>query len=113
MDTDKGNILIAEFMGFEPHTDNKGDNDDSWISSGGWFIFYVDDFRYRTCWDELMPIVNKIFDVEPWDGMDDDFDEMKQDFIDEVSEHLGEIEGYWQACVKFIEWYNNIKPEGV
>lgn len=111
MKTKKGNKLIAEFMGMEKTPYTKGFYKEPLGSDHPDLLWYgpPEDMGYRVEWNWIMPVVEKILATmkpRPDTEYNAEFDDIKQDFIDDLCDHLAEIEGYWEACIKFIKWYN-------
>jgi hypothetical protein len=115
------NEAIAEFMGYSHGNRNREFNPDA--------VYKEEEFKYHSSWDWLMPVVEKIEDVQ----LDDknnvvtraaanvqifykacliqyEPDEESGDTNDEVSiQTQGEtkIEAVYKAVYQFIQWYNN------
>lgn len=53
----EGNKLIAKFLYRHLYED---DGIDSWIEESGKVLFYLEDAKYHSSWDWLMPVVSKI-----------------------------------------------------
>ena len=108
MNTTENNKLIAEFMGLEiiyrPYSNG-------FVELSETELCDVDDLKYHTSWDWLMPVVEKAFcvacnkDMEGIMGADNH----RQNIIDE---HLmfNKI-GTYEAVVEFIKWYNENKED--
>ena len=92
------NKLIAEFDGWKLSSDgitymNPQDKDDCWIT---------EEMKYHTSWDWLMPVVERIKDIEyTRRGYDDEMDK-----IDNVLTCDLRIENLYKAVVEFIKEYN-------
>lgn len=117
MNTIENNKLIAEFMGFEPVTeeyflDNGFENDKQ-------MIIDTSDCKYETSWDWLMPVVDKI-EITSVDG-EDNSDEFFNVVIEVFECNINgsgrtvcgvgqnKIEATYKAVVEFIKWYNKNK----
>ncbi|PCI96606.1 MAG: hypothetical protein COB15_09470 [Flavobacteriales bacterium] len=87
MSTEKNNILIAEFMGREVHTDG--------ISL---FDKEFKTIRYHD-WNQLMPVVEHILDLELDEGR------FFNRFCEEMASGSG-IDGVYAAVVEAIEYIN-------
>jgi hypothetical protein len=104
MDNTEGNKLIADFMGhgFEELTDNEVPHRYYMIKGVG----YKDALlKYHTSWDWLMPVVEKIKDVQISEGWSN-----KQPVINALSDV--NITILWKAVVQFIQWYNKKQSNG-
>jgi len=108
----EGNKLIAKFMNLDIITDGI-----SWFDTS-----YKALKKYNSSWDSLIPVVEKIESLPTKDKSRYvvDIASYTCDITQELdAEHfLGtivstiyptKIEAVWNACVKFIEWYNNTK----
>ena len=117
MTTIEQNKLIAEFMGWN------NDGDFSVIPEGKMLPvftenharvsdqFEIEEMMFHSSWDWLMPVVEKIFTIN--------FDEnprvrewsmQERGIFDPVQYGLhSSIESVFQACVQFIQWYNENK----
>lgn len=103
-------ILIAEFVGYRPDTSNRGDEDDFWHAEDESLhcdseILYIDDFKFGTSWDWLMPVVEKIKLMRICYG-DDGYN-----LIEVIDENLLEVTlpGTYASTLQFIKWYNENK----
>ena len=89
--TTQENKLIAEFMGYNYPGD-----------------FNLDELMYRSSWDWLMPVVEKI------ESLGNGVTIYKKGchvndigiFSTNGFNHSSKIEQTWKACVEFIKWYN-------
>lgn len=119
----EGNKLIAEFMGYyqpKEEQDNlfsfevyysrkrcRKDFPEKEVSTYyGEDIedhAFVDDGKFHSSWDWLMPVVNKIRSLYNNTAVD------HNDIIDDLAEGCIEanIIQVWTAVVEFIKWYNN------
>ena len=105
------NILIAEFMGFDPITEKYFE--DNGFENDKQMIIDTSSCKYSTSWDWLMPVVENIESINI--GNDED------KFYNVVIEGLEcsiwlickvgqtKIESTYKAVVAFIKWYNNNK----
>ena len=102
----EGNRLIAEFMGLKP----KMLNPDQYYWSDAQFFHTVNDtpekvmddiveyVKYRTSWDWIMPVVNKI-------GKDFDVDSLlkSENFLCMRDNCVwGDPEGVWRSVIEMI-----------
>lgn len=131
-----GNKLIAEFMGIKLNGGMKSIFDEpnlkffritvyeqdglcEWchndVSHGHNIRCYVldtDNLMYQSSWDWIMPVVKRIHDTIGFKSMDECSEREWQ-----VSTHLtrmsitADIETVWNACVLYIEWYNNTQKQ--
>ena len=100
----KDNKLIAEFMGFSI------DGDFAYIPDEGSPMeenMLISDMKYKSSWDWLMPIVDKI-------KRTDLSREMVMQGIDELITEIDDSFDFniaitYDAVVKFIEEYNKVK----
>ena len=122
------NKLIAEFMGFETHTDVvddrtlayyvgdviKADNSDNENEDD---VFHPDDMQFHTSWDWLMPVIEKIEDEEDCEfRITDDWSDKKTFTCSISARRDGEVivrgsqasdnklKAYYLAIVKFITY---------
>jgi hypothetical protein len=94
METTENNKLIAEFMGFEPITeehflDNGFENDKQ-------MIIDTHDCKYNSSWDWLMPVVQKCYKI--------DNEEMFDNLVDAVS--TLDIDTIYNEVIEFIKSHN-------
>lgn len=121
----EGNKLIAEFMGGFKRTivlqgikqiPDVWDIVDSKSPLAGARVF-DDDLKYLTSWDWLMPVVEKIEDIEDADGfkpfvVDINCAECDITQIKEAVEYISyneaetKIKAVWLSVTEFIKWYN-------
>ncbi len=107
----EGNKLIAEFMGGE-------------FNERQSFVYFklpvnkaysvLDDLKYHSSWDWLMPVVEKIekgnFGVKQCRKVVEIYiDDTKENIIH--SKHRNRIESLWYAIIEFINWYNKNKDK--
>ena len=88
MSTQENNKLIAEFMGLAPNECGVYQ-----IKRG---LYYLENLSYHLSWDWLMPVVQKCYKIDDEEGFDN--------LVDAVS--TLDINGTYQAAVKFINQYN-------
>ena len=109
-DIEMGNILIAEFMGVKTITIDrlksilKQNREDGFISTPQ--AYTLDELKYDSSWDWLMPVVDKIKILV----MEDDSDELyNSEEWDNITHTLVQIEikSVYQAVVEFIKNQNN------
>lgn len=120
----EGNKLIAEFMGASFHEDTPMILKKHVVSPAGNAIKCADKLRYNSSWDWLMPVVEKIANLDNvcafrigYSGMVNLGMRSKyvvsqiDDWIDrEFASNSGQqtlIECTYQSVVDFIKWYNN------
>jgi hypothetical protein len=108
------NILIAEFMGFDPITEKYFE--DNGFENEKQMIIDTSSCKYSTSWDWLMPVVEKIekegfkSTIEnQWAGFDGCTDENDGLWIDSKTPCNTKLEATYKAVVEFIQWYNNNK----
>ena len=104
MTTEKNNKLIAEFMGMT-YEKNIGWYDNEMrleqivydLNDGNCF----DELQFKTSWDWLMPVVDKMNTTELWEEYD----------ISYLATYLvsTDINATYNAVVEFINEYNKIK----
>ena len=114
----EGNKLIAEFMGWSKspyeHLPNKMYKDDKGI--------HVDQLKYNSSWDWLMPVVEKVEEFGYPTLVKSDYYRKKLDYeVCIFQKGTGElliendfggqtkIMTTWRAVVEFIRWYNQNK----
>ncbi len=109
MDTNEGNKLIAEFMGYKigilsgwlsgtskEESAYKKDENDSINDVLG----KVSNLKYHSSWDWLMPVVHKAYEITTED---------EQQFAGLTLFEIGlptPINEIWQYVTEFIQWYN-------
>lgn len=92
------NRMIAEFMGVEHHYHVDGSSYFETPHNGG--VIEADELKYHTSWDWLIPVVEKIDNLET----DDEFAESMGDITHALIDiNIDEL--YYQVCL-FIEKYN-------
>jgi hypothetical protein len=110
------NRMILRFMGVRPRM--TGPDSYSWSDSP--FFYCTEDTpekvmdsvveyaKYNTDWNWLMLVFKQITNLGiPFDEEGSDLIEICADAITDVS-----IIGAFEACVEFIEWYNEKKKDG-
>jgi hypothetical protein len=109
------NRLIAEFMNFvESPTTNK-----YWTnkSSEGFGIGELVDLQFHSDWNWLMQVVEKIESLDGHLHICDNAvfvhfpKRIKQCICINGSLKLSKIEAVYNACLEFIEWYNENKTK--
>ena len=97
----EGNKLIAEFIYDDSFIDD-GDGDCYCESPNGMIDFYIEDAKYHTSWDWLIPVVKDIKLLV-----------CESEFVYRFRGKLEsfEIESVWFAVVEFIKWYNSCQKE--
>ena len=108
--TEQKNRLIAEFMGvirYRPYGDYIDINGDA---------YEVEDLNYKTSWDWLMPVVEKIerlgFTIEKnFQPVDNDWQCLVVKGNDILFQEFNEqsIQAMHYVVSEFIEWYNEQK----
>lgn len=120
-----GNMLIADFMGLV----RKAPNNYSWLhqwwklepnKKENTFMGYDDSLEYHSSWDWLMPVVDKIIDIDitpapNWSGyrveiVPRGYVRISGFPMHSISKNVS-LEGslknaVWSAVVEFIEYYN-------
>lgn len=114
----EGNILLAEFMGYIPDINNKGDVDDHWRLMGN---HYLGDLpQYQEEWGELMPVVEKIESLGYFCNIYRKGVEIVHDGTAQLPgalintlissyENQNKLGNLWEACVTFVEQWNTKK----
>lgn len=118
MNTLEGNKLIAEFMGGE-YDANHSPSYPCFhkLHNGG--TWDLDELKYHTSWDWLMPVVEKInvldnreYDVIIWRS--DCHINNREEILFESSILKRKdtlILVVWGCIVQFLKWYNQNKPQ--
>lgn len=127
MDIQKGNKLIAEFMGWVDYNDHSYFNgilqwhNQLWKPEGEHHDpdeFYsnylwepntkdptryrkIDELKYHKNWHWLIPVVKKIRDLD----IDHEFSQVQENDVFDALVEL-DIEHLWQQTVNYIKWYN-------
>jgi len=99
MKTTEGNKLIAEFMGNEKVLSDKTLYN---IKEQGSLVYDLNELKYHSSWDWLMPVVTKCLDIYHIEQMNDD---LNFKFYDSI----GDIKKTYKAVVEFIKFYNENK----
>jgi len=109
----KENKIIAEFMGWKPHTLNELIRDNPFGESE---IIPIKSINYHTSWDWLMPVVEKIeslgYEVQIRNTDCIIFqllDTIKYKPIVDISSGNGKKDSTYIAVVEFIKDYNDGK----
>lgn len=90
----EGNEAIVRFMGYVPFS-----NTSAWINETGGYKFVL---SYNSMWSEIMPVVEKIMLVYPYNS------------ITECLSYIGfyirrpikDINDLWICVSSFCKWYN-------
>jgi hypothetical protein len=121
----ENNKMIAHFMGYEyiPFNEDR-------IMSPGWWLKGVtaqqqamtklnnsylcrsnNDLRYYNEWKWLMPVVTKVTLMCKEHIYEEKWEEQWKKFYDYQSYNffIGNIKNIYEACVDFINWYNEIE----
>ena len=150
----EGNKLIAEFMGYKLITPEMRRNPEDWYINGKPSCYWENhllrgskkvlcsenSLRYHSSWDWLMPVIDKIHDIDEGLVTDRNYhieilkryvrviynwnnyiiptiDTTNQAAYSESFEDYryiffdSKIEAVWFAVVKFIKWYNSCQKE--
>lgn len=108
---EKGNIMIAEFMGAEGAPKYNPEVWDIYITGyldvdsdheEAQHFYTPSEMKYQTSWDWLMPVVEKCFDEQ--DKVSDDLSFALNDALLETN-----INSLYKVVVEFIRNYNNKK----
>jgi hypothetical protein len=105
----KNNKLIAEFMGYEI---NYRPNSSGFIEISDTELCDVDDLKYHTSWDWLMPVVEKIESDERYDVDILQYGTRIRENQKEIVNNIAnisfdkKIEHTYDAVVEFINQYN-------
>jgi len=117
----ENNKLIAEFMGLTP--ENNIDTSD--IQECVFELTPVERAKYRSSWDWLMPVVDKIestvqgigFEIRPTQCIIDeqysnnsflDENSLEYNFTEIFTVGKNRFEATYNAVIEFINWYNKI-----
>ncbi len=103
----EGNKLIAEFMGEKVEYTNKYDD-----GTEKYFLWFtkqrlsIDQLKYSTSWDWIMPVVQKIGKIEIINAGVEGCE-----LYDNIDYALrpAKIEVVWLAVTEFIQWYSKNK----
>lgn len=111
----EGNILIADFMGFQ--RTEKGSGEVTYKGKGRGVVIWASTLEFHSSWDWLMPVVEKIEDTKADEHYYFKFDMINRNeveityednsvfFIDSFKTK-NKKEAVWLAVVEFIKWYN-------
>jgi len=124
----ENNKLIADFMGFESKDGivykipqfKYEENSFGDIIYGDTFSIYFDDMLFKTDWNWLMEVVEKIENTKTNNVIFDIFITKNKthihyskndEWFSNIFLHEGKtkIENTYNACVEFIKWYNEQK----
>ena len=94
--TTENNKLIAEFMGGYTPYERFGDSTEYYYR--GHYVT-LENMKFQTSWDWLMPVIEKIYKER---GLDDEIVLMIRDSVAELN-----IESTYKFIVEFIKEYNN------
>lgn len=97
MRTADNNRLIAEFTGMTCHHNDS--NVFIFNTENGNDIVSIEDLKYDTDWNLLMPVIEKILDI----SLNLDTMEMYYNITDSIPN----IEQTHKEVVEFIKWYKN------
>ena len=101
MNTTENNKLIAEFMGLITEEGKYLAPPIDELSTIGMGLYVsLDEMRYHTSWDWLMPVVEEIDHLE--------YESERLDKI-EMAIKTRQINAVHKAVVEFIKWYNENK----
>ena len=111
MNTQENNKLIAEFMGMK-YSDKRVFIDGNWIHSVSSLT------RFCTDWNWLMEVVDKIESIV-WEEINDTsfnvtigatsycvIQDNNGGMIEIIGEGKSKLDSVYNACVKFVKWYN-------
>ncbi len=112
MTKDKGNKLIAEFMGYKLQDLGDGkspyyNHNDKYIKPAA--IIRLDkgeQMQWNTSWDWLKPVVEKIANTK---GHEQSRESQAIRRILVGMKITEDIKNVWEICAEFIEWYNKQK----
>jgi len=97
----EGNKVIAEFMGKKLPTDEYVIPIDGELN----LCYWVDELRFHSSWDWLMPVVRKIVEYCINESDDAFMSDEYTSILETVS--LAVIEDSFKVVVEFIKCYNN------
>jgi hypothetical protein len=69
----------------------------------------VDEVKFHSSWDWLMPIVKKAFDTEFFDKFDE-WKVLNKKICDGLA--MADIDMVYAACLSFIQWHNEQTKSG-
>lgn len=126
---EKGNVLIAEFMGaiVVAPIGHTGRDICFQVQIEGQYVYQRSLLKYHTSWDWLMPVVEKINDIQAPDGKKFRTMIMPTQCDISIYAHAGMsipmrddrffvggkermIDAAYEAVIKFITWYNTNNP---
>jgi hypothetical protein len=104
----EGNKLIADFIGLKWHENGTISNYLS-VLNMRMGMDTVDDLKFHTSFDWLMPVVEKIKMQDEWR-----WDYPNRSEYYDLQRALSSIDllSLWQATVNFIKWYNQTQNNG-
>ena len=103
----KNNILIAEFMDFKKDSDGLYLIDDYSLRADNEFqATYINEMKYSSSWDWLMPVINKIDSYVNEKLSFSKLDDYRTNWamIDRPSKYP--ISRVYEQVIQFIQWYN-------
>ncbi len=103
MNTTEKNSLMAEFLGANNSFQNGLGEiflDSIPNPEGGTMILRVSSLKYHSDWNWLMQVVEKILNLK------NVYAEKRQKLFNSISPN---IETTYNACVQFVQWYNQQK----
>lgn len=96
---ENNNKLIAEFMGLKEGKKYLSPSLDAPESIGMGMYVSLDEMRYHTSWDWLMPVVQKCYKIDSHEAFNN--------LVDAVA--ILDIDATYKAVVQFIEYVNQNK----
>lgn len=109
--TTENNCLIAEFMGFDVYDDELFGNTIRVFSvktddtvERALKRHHVNQLKYTSSWDWLMPVVKRIHNLQP-QAFEVDLSAGPLSPLAELK-IIDSIEAVYKAVVEFIKWYN-------
>lgn len=107
------NKLIAEFMGWRPSVVENGinlyylSNDITEEYNHNCKQMDLESMKYHTSWDWLMPVVEKIYQMEEYYI----YNRYPSQFQNERIELTTNIKSVYEQVISFIEWYNTLNKQ--